>query len=139
MLALCVGLVGALVLPPLLFVNRLLDTWTTNYTAQLLGGFLGICGGSLAMLAVLIGAGLFARLAGWRAPRHPVEPPLPYAQPPATLVEGQWRDVTPALPGPVQPPPWGVTGGGDYDLLSPPAKDRRFSLTQSMRSRHYRE
>lgn len=132
-LALMLGIIGLFVIPGGIFVARLMDTWTADYTGQLLGGFLGICGGSLAIVGVLVGAGLFARLAGWKAPRQPIEPPidgewrplppLPQAQP--TLPANAWQ----GLPQPLDPsPPWGVTGGGNYDLLPPPKQDARFQM-----------
>lgn len=134
-LALMLGIVGLFVIPGAIFVGRLMDTWTTAYTGQLLGGFLGICGGSLTIVGVLVGAGLFARLAGWKAPRQPVEPaidgdwrplpPLPPAQQP-TLPASNWQ----GLPQPLDntPPPFGVTGGGNYDLLPPPKQDARYQM-----------
>jgi hypothetical protein len=126
LLAVLIGIAGAIILPPVIFTNRLIETWTTEYTAQLLGGFLGICGGSLTIIGVLIGAGLFARLAGWKAPQPSGEPYL--LPPPPTVIDGQWRELPLSLPGSQPSPPWGVTGGGDYNLLSPPAQDRRFSI-----------
>lgn len=135
LLAFMLGIVGLFVVPGAIFVGRLMDTWTTAYTAQLLGGFLGICGGSLAIVGVLVGAGLFARLAGWKAPRQSVEPaidgewrtlpPLPQQQP--TAGANAWQ----GLPQPLeQAPPWGVTGGGSYDLLPPPKQDARYQMDQ---------
>lgn len=126
-LALFVGLVLAIVAPGVIFTNRLMGTWTEAYTAQLLGGFLGICGGTLAIVGVLVGAGLFARLAGWRAPKQTPELPTwePHGPPP---IEGQWRTVPPIPPEPAQLPPWGATGGGHFDLLPPPQQDRRFGM-----------
>lgn len=133
LLAFMLGIVGLFVVPGAIFVGRLMDTWTTAYTAQLLGGFLGICGGSLAVVGVLVGAGLFARLAGWKAPR----------QEPVDTIEGEWRTLPPlapptpqsttwaGLPQPLeQSPPWGVTGGGSYDLLPPPKQDARYQMDQ---------
>lgn len=115
------AVVLAIVTPAAILGWRLADTWTADMTGQLLGGFLAVCGGSGAILAVLVGAGLFARLAGWRAPR----PDLP--TPPA--IEGQWRELptTPALPAPT--PPWGMTGGGSFDVLPAPRQDARFTYT----------
>ncbi|MDQ3249454.1 MAG: hypothetical protein M3Q45_09670 [Chloroflexota bacterium] len=126
LLAVLIGIAGAIILPPVLFTNRLVETWTTEYTAQLLGGFLGICGGSLTIIGVLIGAGLFARLAGWKAPPPAGELRLRGEQP--TVIDGQWRELPLNLPGAPPSPPWGVTGGGNYALLAPPAQDRRFSI-----------
>lgn len=139
-LALMLGIIGLFVVPGGIFVARLMDTWSTAYTGQLLGGFLGICGGSLAIVGVLVGAGLFARLAGWKAPRQPVDdfPPI----------EGNWRALPPSgqpglqppgwqgLPQPLdQSPPWGVTGGGNYDLLPPPKQDARYQMDAPRGSR----
>ena len=134
-LALMLGIIGLFVIPGGIFVARLMDTWTADYTGQLLGGFLGICGGSLAIVGVLVGAGLFARLAGWKAPRQPVDPPIdgdwrplpplsPAQQP--TLPASNWQ----GLPQPLDntPPPFGVTGGGNYDLLPPPKQDARYQM-----------
>jgi hypothetical protein len=127
LIAVLIGIVGAIVLPPVIFINRLVETWTTEYTAQLLGGFLGICGGGLVIVAVLIGAGLFARLAGWKAPQQTVEPRLPYYQHPS-IIDRQSQELPTRRIESYQPPPWGATGGGTYELLPPSLQDRRFSL-----------
>ena len=110
-----VAIVLAIVTPAALFGYRLTATWTANNTEQLLGGGIALCGGGFMLLAAFIGAGAFARLAGWRPPRP--ESPLP---PPI--------DVT-ARALPPQIPPWGLTGGGQYELLPPPSQDRRYSMT----------
>lgn len=113
-----IAVILALVVPGLVLGLRLADTWTRNETQNLLGGALAICGGAAAIVAVMVGAGAFARLAGWRPPRRE-EPPIVLEAPPG------W-DERPPL-GPPASPPWGVTGGGQYELL-PPAQDRRFRL-----------
>jgi hypothetical protein len=131
LLAILLGIAGAITFPAVIFTSRLVETWTSAYTAQLLGGFLGICGGTLAIVGVLVGAGLFARLAGWRSPRQTPELPAwgSHDMPP---VDGQWRQLPPAPTEPTRgalgTPPWGATGGGHFDLLPPPPQDRRFDM-----------
>lgn len=107
----------SVVAPGAYFIARVMDTWTRDNTNQLLGGILAICGGSGAVVATVIGMGVFARLAGWKPPRRDVEPTQ--ALPPASQV-----DVLPP-----STPPWGLTGGGTYQLLpAPDSEDRRYQI-----------
>jgi len=95
-LALILEIIGLFVIPGGIFVAWLMDTWTADYTGQFLGGFLGICEGSLAIVGVLVGARLFARLADLKAPRQPVKP----------AIEGDWRALPPLPQAQQQPPTW---------------------------------
>lgn len=120
-----IALVLAIVLPFGIMGFRVVETWTRNETQSLLGGALAICGGGATILAVMAGAGAFARLAGWKPPRRDVEqtPPVILNAPPG------W-DEQPQLPPPTAAfPPWGMTGGGQFELLPPPQQDRRFTVT----------
>lgn len=109
-----VGIAGALIVAALVMAIRLAETWSPHHTDLLLGGVLAIAGGMGIALAVFVGAGAFARLAGWRPPRQDGPPPP---------LETAWRDLTP----PSQAlPPWGVTGGGNFELLPPAEQDRRY-------------
>jgi hypothetical protein len=112
-----VGIAGAFIVFALAMALRLGEAWSTRHTDLFLGGLLVILGGSLILLAAFIGAGAFARLAGWHPPRQPQEPPI----------ETSWRELPPGAPTQALPP-WGLTGGGQYELLPPLAQDRRYSL-----------
>lgn len=75
---------------------------------------------------------------GWGAPKRRALPrfddwqPAPPKRPPP-MIEGQWSrmpDYPPASP-PAQPlstPPWGMTGGGNTQLLPPAEQDERFGV-----------
>lgn len=126
-----IAVILALVVPGLVLGLRLAETWTRNETQSLLGGGLAICGGAAAILAVMVGAGAFARLAGWRAPRRDLDPD----RPPIYITPGQ--DYA-QLPAPPLAPPWGLTGGGQFELLPPPAQDRRFHMTAEAERREKR-
>lgn len=63
------------------------------------------------LLAAFIGAGAFARLAGWRDPRRDDQH--------GTAVDAPYKQ----LPPPPPQPPCGVTGGGSYQLLPPVDQD----------------
>lgn len=102
------GLLALLILSPVLallvgvavFAVRLAQTWTSAETHLLLGGALGICGASMSLVGVLVGAGLFARLAG--TPRRRRSPdPYTIDLPPSHAVPR-------------------ITGGGSYELLPYP-------------------
>lgn len=125
-----VALVVALVLPGGIFVWRLMDTWSETSTAQLLGGMLACLGGMGLVFAMMAGAGAFARLAGWKPPRRDEErvPPMIIDAPPG------WDD-RPQLNAPPVAPPWGATGGGQFELLPPPQQDRRYSMSAERRER----
>lgn len=118
-LLVAVAVVLAILAPGVILGFRLADTWSRSETQSLLGGGLAICGGGATILAVMAGAGAFARLAGWRPPRREDDRP-------------RVIDVTPAapqLPAPSSVPPWGMTGGGQYELLPPADQDRRYTWT----------
>jgi hypothetical protein len=106
------AVVGAIVAPFVIMAQRIAATWTADSTNQLLGGALTCLGGVGIMLALMVGAGAFARLTGGRAPRPepnyaaPLPPPPPEAGP--GLPPG-WAD---RLPPPV------ITGGGNFNLLT---------------------
>lgn len=120
-----IALVVAIVLPGGIFVWRLMDTWSETSTAQLLGGLLACLGGMGAVFAAMAGAGVFARFAGWKPPRRDEEripPPIMIESPPG------WDD-RPQLNAPPTAPPWGVTGGGDFQMLPAPQQDRRYSMS----------
>ena len=118
-----VALVLAIAAPGVIFVWRLMESWTGENTGQLLGGALACLGGVGAVFAAMAGAGVFARLAGWKPPRRDdgTPPPMILDAPPG------WND-RPQLPPPATAPPWGLTGGGAYDLLPAPRQDERFRL-----------
>ncbi len=52
---------------------------------------------------------------------------------PPRTIDAPWPEQPgQALLPPPAAPPWGVTGGGAYDLLpAPPEQDRRFSMDAS--------
>jgi hypothetical protein len=105
--------VAAIVTPGVVLGMRLADTWTGHNTDQLLGGLLSICGGAVVIVALLVGAGLFAKMA-----RH--VPSLPSQR--DIEPDPAWRVLPPATPA------WPVTGGGQFELLPPAQQDRRFSI-----------
>lgn len=114
------GVILALVIPAAIFGNRLADTWTRSNTESLLGGALAICGAGAVIVALMVGAGLFVLLAGRRRREDPMPPPIIMAPP---------MEERPQLPAPPLAPPWGLTGGGQFELLPPPAQDRRYAWT----------
>ena len=118
-LALLVTIVG----PFALVGWRIADSWTPQRTDQVIGGFMAVCGGSGVMLAGLLGAAIFAKLNAW-------QPSRPSAPSSANTVDGQWRELPPAPTAPV--PPWGITGGGMYDLLPEPRQDERYAYTDDV-------
>jgi len=118
-----VSIVLAIVVPFAIMGWRLAETWTTDLTGQLLGGCIAIGAFAAAIIATMAGAGAFARLAGWRAPRYRDDPPPVVIMPP--------EDERPQLPA--GPPPWGVTGGGQFDLLPTPQQDPRYTMETERR------
>lgn len=120
-----IALVLALVAPFAIFTWRLMESWTAENTGQLLGGLLAILGGAGAVFAAFVGAGVFGKLAGWKPPRRDDDRPV---GPVILDVPPGWED-RPQLNAPPIAPPWGMTGGGQYDLLPAPQQDRRFSMT----------
>ncbi len=80
---------------------------------------------------------------GWGTPMRPALPrfdewpPIPPKRqsrlmPPtaADAIEGQWSRMPepPLIPPPQSTPPWGMTGGGNTQLLPPMEQDERFGL-----------
>jgi hypothetical protein len=144
--ALFIGLLLLFAVPAGYIAVRIGDTWTAHYTEQVLGWLTAICGGSLLLVALLVGAGFYAKLTGvrlWGRATPPMPPmeaaPLYYLPSPGRSHPIQAHEVEPGAGSrqpfqpPVQtpahqPPPWGVTGGGRYDLLPPPVQDTRFSI-----------
>ena len=64
----------------------------------------------------------------WSAVSSKRQPPMMPAAA-AYAIEGQWQrmsDPSPAQPSPT--PPWGMTGGGNTQLLPPVEQDERFGL-----------
>lgn len=108
--------------------------WDARSTDSLVVGLVATCGGGAVvigvLLALIIGVPLALRSyseAG-RARREwqEVSPPNygrdPYGR---NAIDAEWQRLPPAPMGqPSQPPPWGATGGGHYQLLPP--QDRRF-------------
>ncbi|MBX3054203.1 MAG: hypothetical protein KF753_22210 [Caldilineaceae bacterium] len=121
--ALFIGVLLLFVIPAGYLAVRIGDTWTQGYTEQMLGALTALCGGGLILVALLVGAGLYVKLSGGRFSRREPEPPpvFPMEQP-------HWNALPPPQPPANEPPPWGVTGGGRYDLLPPPMQDARFSM-----------
>lgn len=119
-----IALVLAMVAPFAIFTWRLMESWTAENTGQLLGGLLAILGGAGAVFAAFVGAGVFGKLAGWKPPRRDEDrPPIILEAPP------QGWDDRPQLQAPPVAPPWGMTGGGQFDMLPAPQQDRRFSMS----------
>lgn len=126
---LALALLLAVVGPFALVGWRIADTWTPQRTDQIIGGLMAVCGGSGVMLAGLLGAAIFAKLSAWQ----PGRPSAPTSTSSSTnVVEGQWRELPPPPTAPV--PPWGVTGGGMYDLLPEPRQDERYAYTDEVPS-----
>lgn len=107
--------------------------WDARSTDSLIVGLVATCGGGAViigvLLALIVGVPLALRSyseAG-RARREWNELPPPTAFD-CHAIDTQWQRLPPALPGPQeQAPPWGATGGGQYDVL-PPAQDKRFTM-----------
>lgn len=112
---LALAAVVGIVAPGVIIAYRIAND--DHMLGQLVAGLMVVCGGSGAILAALVGAGLFARLAGWRAPSHSQQ-----------IIEVQRPELPTAQPAPMLPP-WGVTGGGALDLLPEPRQDTRFTYT----------
>ncbi len=119
-----VSLVLAIVVPFAIMGWRLAETWTNELTGQLLGGCIAVGAFFAAILATFVGAGAFAKLAGWRAPRYHDDPPPVVIMPP---------EEQHLLPPGSNMPPWGMTGGGQFDLLPPPQQDPRYSMETERR------
>jgi hypothetical protein len=113
------------------------QTWDARSTDALVAGVVATCGGGAVVIGVLLSlivgipfairmfgeAGYSQR--GWREP----SPTLPFPAStghhrPPSAIDTTWRQL------PVQPqtPPWGVTGGGNTQLLSAPQQDKRFGI-----------
>lgn len=115
---------------------RIAETWNAETTQGLVTGLTVVCGGGTLVLCILLalivgvplairayGEGGSSRRAwgesipsGW----DELPPRLPIRRAPG-MIDTQWRQ----LPDPT--PPWGATGGGNSQLLSPP-QDERFGV-----------
>jgi hypothetical protein len=110
------------------------QTWTESTTQSLVTGLVAVCGGGAVVLgllvALIVGIPMATRyLDGMGRARQSWDP----GPSPGPVVEGQWRELPGQLPqhlpGPdAGLPPWGATGGGNFDLLPPPSQDKRFSM-----------
>lgn len=117
---------------------RISETWTDVTTQSLVTGLTVVCGGGALIVAVLlaliVGVPLAVRIFGeagishraWSGGRTTLpsswdDVPLTAHRLPSAI-DTQWR----ALPQPPSMPPWGATGGGNPQLLPPPAQDERF-------------
>ncbi len=100
--------------------------WDARSTDSLVVGLVATCGGGGAviigvLLTLIVGVPMALRSyseAG-RA-RRGGGPPMG-----AAAIGAEWHRLPPMLPP--QSPPWGATGGGNYQLL-PPQQDRRFGM-----------
>jgi len=111
--------------------------WDARSTDSLITGLVAACGGGAVviglLLALIVGVPLALRSyseAG-RARREWHElPPPSYGHDERNAIAAAWQRLPPALPGPSNQapapasPPWGATGGGQYQLLPP--QDHRF-------------
>jgi hypothetical protein len=103
--------------------------WDARSTDSLVVGLVATCGGGAViigvLLALIVGVPLALRSyseAG-RARREWNELPPPRYD--RDAIDAEWQRLPPTLPRP-QAPPWGATGGGNYQLLPP--QDRRFGM-----------
>ena len=106
------------------------QTWTETTTQSMVTGLVAVCGGGAVVLVLLVslivGIPMAIRyLEGMGRARQSW-----HDKPPAgPVIEGQWRELPGPPPGPEMGlPPWGATGGGNFDLLPPPSQDNRFSM-----------
>ena len=109
--------------------------WDARSTDSLITGLVATCGGGAVvigvLLALIVGVPLALRSYGeaGRARREWQEAPpyldrSPYGR---NAIDIEWQRLPPALPP--QAPPWGATGGGQYNLLPPPkGQDGRLGL-----------
>lgn len=115
---------------------RIAETWNAETTQGLVTGLTVVCGGGTLvlciLLALIVGVPLAIRAYGeggssrraWGESIPPgwdeLPPRLPMRRSPG-MIDTQWRQ----LPDPT--PPWGATGGGNSQLLSP-LQDERFGV-----------
>ena len=108
--------------------------WDARSTDSLITGLVATCGGGAVvigvLLALIVGVPLALRSYGeaGRARREWQEAPYiersPYGR---NAIDTEWQRLPTALPP--QAPPWGATGGGQYNLLPPPkGQDGRLGL-----------
>ncbi len=129
---------------------RMGETWDAATTQSLVTGLTVVCGGGALLFAMLLACLIGIPLAiraygeggdrrrmwddGWRnnthapLPRVDDWPPLPTKRP-LPLMEGQWRIPDQAMGAQHHAtPPWGITGGGQTQLLPPVEQDERFGM-----------
>jgi hypothetical protein len=118
---------------------RVGQQWDARSTDSLITGLVATCGGGVLivgiLLALLVGVPLalrsYSEAGRARQAWHELPPPS-YAREPdgRNAIDAAWQRLPPALPQPANQaplppiPPWGATGGGQYQLLPP--QDRRF-------------
>lgn len=111
------------------------QTWDARNTSNLITGLVVACSGGAIVLGILLALIIGVPLAlrtyseAARARREWHERPTlrPLYDPPT--IAGQWRMLPPVMPANTlahESPPWGATGGGNFDLL-PPHSQRHFS------------
>ena len=106
--------------------------WDARSTDSLITGLVVTCGGGAViigmLLALIVGVPLALRSyseAGRTRREWNEWPPPRYER---DAIDAEWQRPPLPLPGQLnQPPPWGATGGGNYQLL-PPQQDRRFGI-----------
>ena len=132
---------------------RIGETWNSATTQSLVTGLTVVCGGGALLFAILLacivgiplairayGEGGASRRAwtndddGWGNPmrisssRNDDWSAVSSKRQPS-LIDGQWQRMS--EPAPAQPsstPPWGMTGGGNTQLLPPVKQDERFGV-----------
>ncbi len=110
-----------------LLAMRIGDTWTPQMTNQVVTGFTMACGAGAVVLALILALIIGIPMAIRYMEAHNRAGGRPRDLGP--VIDADWHPVPgptqpPALPGPTQAPPWGLTGGGQVDLLED--TDRRF-------------
>jgi hypothetical protein len=129
---------------------RIGETWDSATTQSLVTGLTVICGGGALLFAILLACIVGIPLAiraygeggssrrqwddGWHSnsrsalPRVDDWPPIPTKRQ-FPMIEGQWsRMPDPPVAQSSSPPPWGMTGGGNTQLLPPAEQDERFAI-----------
>lgn len=135
---------------------RIGETWDSTTTQSLVTGLTVVCGGGALLFAILLACIVGIPLAiraygeggasrrtwiatddagdGWRRSARSALPRFDEWQPVTTkrqpaMIEGQWQRLWDAPPAPSSPtPPWGMTGGGNTQLLPPVEQDARFGV-----------
>lgn len=136
---------------------RIGETWESATTQSLVTGLTVVCGGGALLFAILLACIVGVPLAiraygeggagqrnwseagagreGWGTPMRRAlphfdewSPITPKRQP--RLIEGEWSRMpeSPAISSPQATPPWGMTGGGNPQLLPPLEQDERFGF-----------